>query len=76
MENIKKGSIPPQAIEVEEIVLGTILIDKNVIDTIISDFSVNLFYAPKNSLIASSIIELSFKKFVLSPITHNNILSK
>jgi replicative DNA helicase len=54
----KTGNIPPSDIEVEKIVLGTILIDYNIIDTIISDFSEHLFFKYENMLIAKAIISL------------------
>ena len=59
LENTKKKqkTPPPSAVEVEEIVLGSILIESTVIDRVISDFSVNLFFKKENITIAKAIIE-------------------
>ena len=59
----KENTPPPQAIEVERTVLGTILIDSTVVDRVMNVFSVNIFADPKHRMIAWSIIEL-YKKNV------------
>ena len=48
----------PNVLDVELIVLGSILIDKTAIDRIVSDFSVNLFYEKKNRIVADAILIL------------------
>jgi len=48
----------PKNIDVEEVVLGSIILDRFAIDRIISEFSPNLFHDLKNKLIASSIVTL------------------
>jgi len=48
----------PKNTEVEEVVIGSILIDRFAIDKIIGEFNANLFHDFKNKIIASAIIEL------------------
>ena len=48
----------PRDSSLEEIVLGSILLDKYAIDKIISEFTPNLFFSFKNKDIATSIISL------------------
>ena len=48
----------PNVLDVELIVLGSILIDKTAIDRIASDFSVNLFYEKKNRIVADAMLIL------------------
>lgn len=52
------GKLPPQNIELEKIVLGTILIDREVIHQVIDKFTPELFYAPLHDEIARAILEL------------------
>lgn len=56
-EKVSSNMIPA-AMDVEEIVLGSILLEGNCIDRIISHFSENLFFKPQNKIIAFSIINL------------------
>ena len=48
----------PRDSDLEEIVLGSILLDKYAIDKVISEFSPNLFFSFKNKDIATCIISL------------------
>lgn len=48
----------PQSVGVERIVLGTIIIENNILDRVIKDFSTNLFNDPKNRTIANTIIDI------------------
>jgi replicative DNA helicase len=59
----------PGSKEVEEVVLGTLLIDSLSIDRIISNFSENLFLKPQNRLIAVSIINLYKKSIPVDLVT-------
>jgi replicative DNA helicase len=72
----KTGNIPPSDIEVEKIVLGTILIDYTIIDTIISDFSEHLFFKHENMLIAKAIISLYKENKTIDFITLINKLTQ
>lgn len=53
-----EGKIPPQKIDVEEAVLGAILLEANHLDKLISEITTELFYEPKNQLIASCLLEM------------------
>jgi replicative DNA helicase len=63
------GRVPPQNTDLEEIILGTILIDRYVIDIIASEFSENLFYKPQNQVIALAIINLYRKSTPIDLVT-------
>lgn len=50
--------LAPQDIELEMVVLGSVIIEANTIDKIMGDFNVNLFYLDNHKTIANAIIEL------------------
>lgn len=52
------GYVPPQSIEIEESVLGAVLLESTALDGVISDFSEKLFYKEENQLIARAILTL------------------
>jgi replicative DNA helicase len=49
---------PPQATELEEIVIGAVLLESDAIDTVAPILTDKCFYVPKNGLIWQSIIRL------------------
>jgi replicative DNA helicase len=53
------GKIPPQAIEFEKAVLGVLMINKNVIHSIIDTLSDSDFYNDSHGKIYKAIVELS-----------------
>lgn len=53
-----EGKMPPQAKDIEEIVLGTIILESSLLDRHIQNFNPQLFYVPENQQIAKFIIEL------------------
>lgn len=55
------GKLQPQAIELEEAVLGALLLDSEVLDTISKDLSEDLFYKEQNQIISNAILSL-YKK--------------
>jgi replicative DNA helicase len=57
MKNKPEGQMP-NSMNVEKIVLGSILLDSTALDRVISDFSTNLFYDRSNRNVAHSIIKL------------------
>jgi replicative DNA helicase len=71
-----EDKIQPASLEVEEIVLGTLIIDGNCIDRIISIFSINLFFKPQNKVIANSLIELYKSNSAIDLVTLVNHLKK
>ena len=42
--SLEKGKIPPQATDLEEVVLGAMMIDKKGVDEVIDILSVDAFY--------------------------------
>jgi len=58
VEFTELGKIPPQALELEEAVLGALIIDSGSFDRVIKDFSEGLFYREANRIIANAFIEM------------------
>ena len=56
--SLEKGKIPPQAIDLEEAVLGAMMIDKKGIDDVIDILSSDAFYDSKHKEIYAAIYEL------------------
>ena len=56
--SLEKGKIPPQAVELEEAVLGAMMIDKKGIDDVIDILSPDAFYDSKHQEIYAAIFEL------------------
>ena len=54
----EQSELMPNVVEVEKVVLGSILLDKTAIDRIASDFSPSLFYDLKNRTIAYAVVEM------------------
>lgn len=52
------GKLPPQSIELEEVVLGAILIEKRAINEIVEVLSPESFYSPKHSIIYQACLNL------------------
>ena len=53
--SLQKGKIPPQAIELEEVVLGAMMIDKKGVDEAIDILSPDAFYKESHKLIFEAI---------------------
>jgi replicative DNA helicase len=60
-KNKDDNYVPPQEPDIEQIVLGTILLEGSTIDKIMNEFSPNLFFVQRNVLIAEAVISL-YKK--------------
>jgi replicative DNA helicase len=57
--NLEKGKLPPQAIELEEAIIGALLIDSRAIDELLQVFNdSNVFYKEANKLIFEAITDL------------------
>jgi len=69
MKKRNNDGLELKASGIEEVVLGSILIDSTVIDRIISEFSINLFYEEKNKVIAKAIIDLYKKNVSIDLVT-------
>jgi replicative DNA helicase len=70
-QNLKRveGFIPPQQPELEEILLGTLLIDNSVLDKIMVEFSPHLFFVQRNKVIAESLMSLYKKNSPIDLVT-------
>ena len=55
---MEKGKIPPQAIDLEEVVLGAMMIDKKGVDEVIDILSADAFYKEAHKHIFESIFKL------------------
>ncbi|MBT8244896.1 MAG: replicative DNA helicase [Winogradskyella sp.] len=56
--SLEKGKIPPQAIDLEEVVLGAMMIDKKGVDEVIDILSPDAFYKEAHRYIFESIFKL------------------
>ncbi|MDO1500198.1 replicative DNA helicase [Winogradskyella maritima] len=56
--SLEKGKIPPQAIDLEEVVLGAMMIDKKGVDEVIDILSPDAFYKDSHKFIFESIFKL------------------
>jgi len=56
--NLEKGKIPPQALDLEEVVLGAMMIDKKGVDEVIDILSPEAFYKEAHQYIFEAIFQL------------------
>ncbi|MDV7187571.1 replicative DNA helicase [Lutibacter sp. TH_r2] len=56
--NLEKGKIPPQAVDLEEAVLGAMMIDKKGVDDVIDILHDEVFYKESHQLIYNAIYSL------------------
>ncbi|MEM6515442.1 MAG: replicative DNA helicase [Bacteroidota bacterium] len=56
--SLEKGKIPPQAIDLEEVVLGAMMIDKRGVDEVIDILSPDAFYKEAHKYIFEAIFKL------------------
>ena len=56
--NLEKGKIPPQAVDLEEAVLGALMIDKKGVDDVIDILHADVFYRESHQLIYAAIFTL------------------
>ncbi|MCI2228125.1 replicative DNA helicase [Polaribacter sp. MSW13] len=74
--SLEKGKIPPQAVELEEAVLGAMMIDKKGIDDVIDILSSDAFYDQKHQEIYAAIYELFQNSEPIDLLTVSNLLKK
>ena len=74
--SLEKGKIPPQAVELEEAVLGAMMIDKKGIDDVIDVLSSDAFYDQKHQEIYAAIYELFQNSEPIDILTVSNLLKK
>ena len=56
--SLEKGKLPPQAIDLEEVVLGAMMIDKKGVDEVIDILSPEAFYKEANKFVFEAIFQL------------------
>ncbi|AXG70874.1 replicative DNA helicase [Kordia sp. SMS9] len=56
--SLERGKLPPQAIDLEEVVLGAMMIDKKGVDEVIDILSPEAFYKEANKLVYEAIFQL------------------
>ncbi|WP_375240630.1 replicative DNA helicase [Polaribacter sp.] len=74
--SLEKGKIPPQAVELEEAVLGAMMIDKKGIDDVIDILSSEAFYDQKHQEVYAAIYELFQNSEPIDLLTVSNLLRK
>lgn len=75
-QNIQKGKLPPQALDLEEAVLGAMLIDKKGMDEVIDILKPENFYLHQNQLIYKAIQSLYRKREPVDLLTVSETLKK
>jgi len=56
--NLEKGKIPPQAVDLEEVVLGAMMIDKKGVDEVIDILHPDVFYKEAHKYIYEAVFKL------------------
>lgn len=56
--NLERGKIPPQAVDLEEVVLGAMMIDKKGVDEVIDILHPDVFYKDAHKMIYEAIFKL------------------
>ncbi|EID74397.1 replicative DNA helicase [Imtechella halotolerans] len=74
--SLEKGKIPPQSLDLEEVVLGAMMIDKKGVDQVIDILSPDVFYKDAHKFIFESIIELFQKSEPIDLLTVSAQLRK
>ena len=74
--NLEKGKIPPQAVDLEEVVLGAMMIDKKGVDEIIDILHPDVFYKAAHQYIFEAIYKLFENTEAIDLLTVSNQLRK
>ena len=74
--NLEKGKIPPQAIDLEEVVLGAMMIDKKGVDEVIDILQPEAFYKQAHQFIFEAIFNLFENSEPVDLLTVSNQLKK
>jgi len=74
--NLEKGKLPPQAVDLEEAVLGAMMIDKKGVDDVIDILHADAFYKPAHQLIYQAIFQLFNESEPIDLLTVSNHLRK
>jgi replicative DNA helicase len=76
MENITQGKIPPQAIDIEEAVLGSMVLETHCIDEVISFLKPEDFYKQSHVILFSAIKSMRENRKLIDTFTLNNYLEE
>ncbi|MCF4102507.1 replicative DNA helicase [Gillisia sp. M10.2A] len=74
--SLEKGKIPPQAVDLEEVVLGAMMIDKKGVDEIIDILHADVFYKTAHQYIFEAIYKLFENTEAIDLLTVSNQLRK
>jgi replicative DNA helicase len=74
--NLEQGKIPPQAVDLEEAVLGAMMIDKKGVDDVIDILHSDVFYKPAHQYIYEAIHRLFENSEPVDLLTVSNQLRK
>jgi len=74
--NLEKGKLPPQAVDLEEAVLGAMMIDKKGVDDVIDVLHADAFYKPAHQDIFNAIFLLFNASEPIDLLTVSNQLRK
>tara|TARA_A100001011_G_scaffold399525_1_gene508600 strand:- start:13689 stop:15182 length:1494 start_codon:yes stop_codon:yes gene_type:complete len=74
--NLEKGKLPPQAIDLEEVVLGAMMIDKKGVDEVIDILTPESFYKEVHQNIFDAIFKLFQRSEPIDLLTVSNQLKK
>lgn len=74
--SLEKGKVPPQAVDLEEVVLGAMMIDKKGVDEIIDILHPEAFYKTGHQLIYEAIKKLFDNSDAIDLLTVSNQLKK
>ena len=74
--NLEQGKLPPQAIDLEEVVLGAMMIDKKGVDDVIDILHAEVFYKPAHQYIYGAIFTLFENSEPVDILTVTNQLRK
>ncbi len=74
--NLEQGKIPPQAVDLEEAVLGAMMIDKKGVDDVIDIIHSDAFYKPAHQYIYDAIFKLFENSEPIDLLTVSNQLRK
>lgn len=74
--NLEKGKLPPQAIDLEETIIGAMLIDKRGLEEAIEILTSDVFYKDAHRMIFEAISELFYKNLPIDILTISNELKK
>jgi len=74
--NLEQGKIPPQALDLEEAVLGAMMIDKKGVDDVIDILHEDVFYKPAHRYIYEAIFKLFENSEPIDLLTVSNQLRK